>query len=251
MNFKLPFILLITVIFSMTALYSQNSKPTDSVRMNQLKTIQKRKATTKLIFKSDFSKPLESKDWVTEIDSVQGHKSSVYTNKNALVLDTWGGVTVWLNKKLSGNIQIEYDRILKMGKGNNDRISDLNQFWMASDPKNDNLFTRSGEFSEYDDLNLYYVGMGGNSNTTTRFRKYLKPASKPLIKEYTDRKHLLESEKVYHIKIVVKDGTSGFWVNGECYFEYTDPAPLTSGYFGFRSTQSRQEIKNLRIYELN
>lgn len=205
----------------------------------------------KLIFRSDFSKPLNCKDWVAEIDHIPGHTSTVYTFKNALVLDTWGGVTVWLNKKLSGNLQIEYDRVIRMGEGCNDRISDLNQFWMANDPKNADLFTRSGKFEEYDDLNLYYVGMGGNFNGTTRFRKYLNKASKPVIKEYTDKKHLLAAEKVYHIKIVVIKGTSSFWVNGECYFNFTDPSPLTSGYFGFRSLQSRQEIKNLRIYTIN
>jgi len=204
----------------------------------------------KLIFRSDFSTPLDCKDWVAEIDHLPGHNSTVYTYKNTLVLDTWGGVTVWLDKKLSGNIQIEYDRVICMGKGCNDRIGDLNQFWMASDPKNINLFTRKGRFEEYDDLDLYYVGMGGNFNSTTRFRKYFL-SSKPVIKEYTDQKHLLEAEKVYHIKIVIKDGTLCFWVNGECYFNYKDPEPLKSGYFGFRSLQSKQEIKNLCIYAID
>lgn len=59
-----------------------------------------------------------------------------------------------------------------MNGGKNDRISDLNQFWMANDPNNYNLFTRNGVFEAYDSLQLYYVGMGGNSNTTTQLRKY-------------------------------------------------------------------------------
>ncbi len=204
----------------------------------------------KLIFQSDFSKPLDCNTWIAEIDNIPGHTSTVYTYKNVMVLDTWGGVTVWLNKKLSGNLQIEYDRVLRMGKGCNDRVSDLNQFWMATDPKNDTLFTRRGKFDEYDNLSLYYVGMGGWNNTTTRFRKYLAGA-KPVIKEYTDQEHLLEAEKVYHIKTIVKNGTSSFWVNGELFFNYTDPSPLTSGYFGFRSLQSRQEIRNLKIYAID
>ena len=166
-------------------------------------------------------------------------------------MDTWGGITVWLNKKLSGNIRIEYDRVVKMEKGCNDRVSDLNQFWMATDPKTDSLFTRRGKFAEYDDLSLYYVGIGGWNNTTTRFRKYLSPTSKPVVKEYTDSEHLLKAEKIYHIKIIVRNGTSSFWVNGVLYFEYKDPAPLTSGYFGFRGLQSRQEIKNLKIYAID
>lgn len=206
---------------------------------------------TRLIYKSDFSAPLDCKKWVAEIDNLPGHTSTVYTRNNALILDTWGGVTVWLNQKLSGNIQIEYDRIVRMGEGCNDRIGDLNQFWMATDPKDADLFTRRGKFEEYDDLSLYYVGVGGHFNTTTRFRKYITPKSKPVIKEYTDKKYLLGANKVYHIKIIVKNGTSSFWMNGECYFNYEDPTPLTSGYFGFRSLQSRQEIKNLRIYAID
>lgn len=207
--------------------------------------------TKNLIYKTDFSKPLDCKEWVAEMDNLPGHTSTVYTHNNALVLDTRGGVTVWLNKKLSGNIQIEYKRVVRMGSGCNDRLGDLNQFWMATDPKNANLFTRRGKFQEYDDLNLYYVGVGGHFNTFTRFRKYLTPTSKPVIKEYTDSTYLLEAEKVYHIKIIVKNGTSSFWLNGECYFNYADPAPLTSGYFGFRSLQSRQEIRDLRIYTID
>lgn len=50
-------------------------------------------AQTKLIFKSDFSNPLDCKEWVAEIDNLPGHTSTVYTHNNALVLDTWGGVT--------------------------------------------------------------------------------------------------------------------------------------------------------------
>lgn len=204
----------------------------------------------KMIFSSDFSKPLDCTEWMAEIDHIPGHTSTVYTHKNALVLDTWGGVTVWLNKKLSGNIQIEYDRVVRMGKQCNDRVSDMNQFWMATDPKKDSLFIRHGKFDEYDDLSLYYVGVGGWYNSATRFRKYLTPASKPVIKEYTDKEHLLEAEKIYHVKTIVKNGTTSFWLNGVLYFEYKDPSPLTSGYFGFRSLQSRQEIRNLKIYAL-
>ncbi|MFL9829327.1 DUF6250 domain-containing protein [Flavobacterium sp. ST-87] len=203
----------------------------------------------RLLYRSDFSKPLDCNAWIAEIDNIPGYTSTVYTHKNALVLDTQGGVTVWLNKVLNGNIQIEYDRIVRMDNKCNDRVSDLNQFWMASDPKNAKLFSRNGKFDEYDDLLLYYVGIGGWNNTSTRFRKYLA-TSKPVIQEYTDKAHLIEAEKTYHIKIIVKNGTSSFWVNDKLFFNYVDPAPLTSGYFGFRSLHSRQQIKNLRIYAL-
>ena len=31
---------------------------------------------------------------------------------------------------------------------------------------------RNGEFKNYNTLDLYYVGYGGNDNGTTRFREY-------------------------------------------------------------------------------
>ena len=204
----------------------------------------------KLIFTADFSKPMDDKLWVTEIEAKPGAISTVYTKNNALILDTKGGVTVWLNKLLTGNIRIEYDRQVLVDNGRNDRLSDFNQFWMASDPHNSNLFTRSGKFEEYDNLQLYYVGMGGNTNKTTRFRKYESGGTKPIIKEYLDAPHLLKANKTYHIQIIVNKSVTSYWVDGECYFTWNDPAQLTSGYFGFRSTWSRQEIKNLKIFDL-
>jgi len=202
----------------------------------------------KLIYADNFSKPLDPKTWVAEIEPA-ANTSVVYTKNKALVLDTKSGVTVWLNKMLSGNIQIEYDRVVLVDTGKNDRLSDFNQFWMATDPHNANLFTRNGKFEAYDDVNLYYVGMGGNTNKTTRFRKYFN-GQKPLIQEYLDKPHVLQPNKTYHIKIVVNKGVTSFWVDGERYFTYTDPTPLTSGYFGFRSTWSRQSVTNFKVYQL-
>lgn len=190
---------------------------------------------------------LDPKVWVAEIEQKAGGISSVYTQDGALVLDTRGGVTVWLNKLLRGDLRIEFDREVLVDTGRNDRLSDMNVFWMATDPRNTNLFTRNGKFASYDNLQLYYVGMGGNSNRTTRFRKYYSGGRKPVIREYSDPAHLLRANKLYHIKILDSAGTTSYWVDGECYFSYADPVPLKEGYFGFRSTWSRQRISNFRI----
>ena len=212
-----------------------------------------------LLFSDDFETALDTSVWVSEI--AQQPNSRVYTSNGKLVLDTKGGVTVWLKKKLQGNFRIEYDRIVvappaagttgesAAGSGN-ERVSDLNQFWMATDPRNNNLFTRNGVLEAYDSLLLYYVGMGGNSNKTTRFRKYEGTGERKLLQEYTDRPHLLEGGKTYHITTIVKDGTTQFYVNGELYFSFTDPSPLKEGYFGFRSTKSRQLIEGIKIYRI-
>jgi hypothetical protein len=120
------------------------------------------------IFEDRFDEYFHAEHW--RVEAVEG--TSVKVQGGKLVIDSPGGVTVWLNKMLIGNYTIQYDWKVMVAGGKNDRLSDLNQFWMATDPKSDSLFTRQGKFEEYDSLNLYYVGMGGNRNTTTRFRKY-------------------------------------------------------------------------------
>ncbi|BAV08849.1 rhamnogalacturonan endolyase [Filimonas lacunae] len=201
-----------------------------------------------LLYKDNFTRQLDTTRWKAEI--APQPNSKVYVKQGQLILDTKGGVTVWFTTPLSGDYVIEYDRTVLQDSGANDRTSDLNQFWAATDPHNANLFTRNGVLERYDSLQLYYVGMGGNTNSTTRFRKYEGNGARTLLKEYTDAPHLLEANKTYHVKTIVKDGTTSFWIDGVCYFSYTDPTPLRSGYFGFRSTKSRQAIDNLVIYAL-
>lgn len=202
----------------------------------------------KIIFSDDFSKPVDKNLWIIEQEAAAN--SSVYTKNNSLILDTRKGVTVWLNKFLQGNIAIEFDREVLIDTGKNDRLSDMNVFWMANDPRNKKLFGRDGVFESYDSLKMYYAGIGGNTNKTTRFRKYEGDGRKTLIKEFTDAPHLLTKNTAYHITIIVKNKVTSLWLNDECYFNFTDAEPLTAGYFGFRSTWSRQEIKNFKIYQL-
>lgn len=205
-------------------------------------------AKGKLIFSDDFNSSRNKSVWITEIAAQPDSK--VYIKDQQLILDTKGGVTVWLNKKLSGNIRIEYARKVLVDTGKNDRLSDLNTFWMATDPRNNNLFTRNGVLERYDSLKLYYVGMGGNTNSTTRFRKYDGSSERILLKEYTDSAHLLRANQTYITTIEVVGQTVRYWVNGELFFEYTDPAVLKEGYFGFRSTKSRQGMDWIKVYQL-
>jgi rhamnogalacturonan endolyase len=210
-------------------------------------TLKNKKSTT-LIYKADFTKALDPKEWVTEIEP-QGH-STIYATNGQLVVDSRGGVTVWLNRKLEGSILIEYERTVLVEGKENDRLSDMNQFWMALDPRNPDLFTRNGSFEAYDSLRLYYVGMGGNTNSTTRFRKYDGAGNKRLLGEFTDADHLLRPNKKYRICIVLEDNVTSYWVDDERYFTYRDPDPLRAGYVGFRSVYSRQIIENFTIYLL-
>jgi rhamnogalacturonan endolyase len=201
----------------------------------------------KLIFHDDFSSTQISNEWIIEKPLNENDACSIVNAQ--LQLNSEGGVTVWYKHELTGNILIEYDRKIVMEGGSHDRLSDLNQFWMATDPAH-KMFTRKGGFKEYDSLQMYYVGMGGNNNTTTRMRRYDGKGTLQIIGELTDSNHLLRSNINYHIKIKVENGVSTFTVNNIDFFSFKDEKPFTQGWFALRSTKSRQLIDNLKIWQL-
>jgi rhamnogalacturonan endolyase len=198
-----------------------------------------------LLWQDDFSGPL--KGYVAEYAQKRGN--AIASRDGRLLMDVDSGATVWLDKPLSGNLLITYTRRVVMEGGKNDRLSDFNHFWMARDPNNANLFTRSGKFEDYDNLDMYYVGVGGNTNSTTRFRRY-GDGKRVVLGEHLDAAHLLKPNRDYTVEIAVYDGCTRMLVDGQEYFSYRDPQPLASGYFGFRTTWSRQTIDDLKIYQL-
>ncbi|MGF2413039.1 DUF6250 domain-containing protein [Ferruginibacter sp.] len=198
------------------------------------------------LFQDNFT-ALDTSNWIIEKQKADSEIVAVKNGK--LLIDTYGGATIWYKKELSGNICITYKRTVMVDGGKNDRLSDLNNFWMATDPKG-KMFAHHGGFAEYDSLNMYYVGMGGNYNKTTRFRKYYG-GDKKIIEEFADSLHLLQANKEYFIEIVIKDGLVTFSVDGIVFFSWKDDQPLTHGYFGIRSTRSRQQVDEVNIYQLN
>ncbi len=95
----------------------------------------------------------------------------------------------------------------------------------------------------------YYVGYGGNNNTTTRFRRYDGTSERPLLPAH-DRHApdlLLKANHVCQIKLIARNGTAEFWRDGELIFSHADPSPLTSGYFAFRTVRSHLVIRNFRV----
>ena len=206
------------------------------------------KQSKQLLFEDDFHLQVLSNNWLVETNEKDAPGYSIV--KGQLELNTEGGLTLWFKKELVGNIIIEYDRTILMDGGKNDRLSDLNQFWMVTDPQQ-KMFTRKGGFREYDSLQMYYVGMGGNYNSTTRMRRYDGKAGLQIVGEYKDSSHLLQPNKTYHIMIIVKDGWSKFIVDGATFFSFKDDQPFTKGWFAIRSTKSRQLIDHVKIWQLN
>jgi rhamnogalacturonan endolyase len=214
-----------------------------SLAVSSQQKIEKRK----LLYSDAFKKDL--KNWIVEADERQG-KAEVKVENGKLFIEAIGGVTIWFNKILSSNYMIEFKRKVVIDGGKYDRLSDLNMFWAATDPRNKNLFTRNGVLETYDSLQLYYVGMGGNTNKTTRFRKYQGNGERTLLKEYLDPQHLLQANKEYLVQIVVNNGTTEVFVDGEKFFTYADDDPLSKGYFGIRTTKSHQEVKAFKVYKI-
>jgi len=203
-----------------------------------------------LLHRDDFDGPLRG--YVSEYAPKPGNL--VAARDGRLVIDVDSGATVWLDKPLSGNLVIAYTRRVVVNGGPNDRLSDLNQFWMAQDPARDTLFTRSGRFEDYDDLAMYYVGIGGNGNTTTRLRRYgggKRELVGELVGEHSAPEFLLEPNRDYQVEIAVVDGCTRVRVDGRDLFTYRDPQPLTHGYLGFRTTWSHQTIDGLTIHQIN
>lgn len=170
------------------------------------------------------------------------------------------GLTLWYDRQLSAPVTIEYDACVMTGEST-DRLSDLNAFWMASDPSTPGDFWKNsknrGKFLNCYGMSLYYLGFGGNGNTTTRFRRYDgdrrgidDPAFRPeILREYTDPAHLLKDGEWYHVKITSDGFRTEYFINGERLVDFRDPEPLTKGYFGFRTTLSRTRITNFSFTE--
>jgi hypothetical protein len=108
------------------------------------------------------------------------------------------------------------------------------------------LFARSGKLEDYDKLRLFYAGIGGNSNTTTRFRYYDGSGERKLLQEYTAPAYLLQANRAYRVRIVVDAQGTRLYLDEQLLFSQQG-LTLGGGCFGFRSTQSRQKIEGFAV----
>jgi hypothetical protein len=197
-------------------------------------------------FQDDFRQGLAA--WVVE----QQPGGSVTVADGRMLITDAGGCTVWFRERLTAPVTIRYTARVTSGG----RVSDLNCFWMADDPaRPGDLFgpghARTGKFATYDSLRTYYVGYGGNTNTTTRFRRYDGSGARPLRPEHDlgGAEFLLQPDHAYEITLVAgADGRVRFIRDGVVVFDWTDPEPLRNGWFGFRTVNSRIEITNFRVH---
>ncbi len=203
-----------------------------------------------LLAHDDFNDRL--KLWRSELEK----GGTVAAHDGTLEINVPGGCSVWLASPLSGPVLISYEATVVSAGGPNDRVSDLNCFWMAHDARSpDDLFgtARTGKFSDYDQLRCYYVGLGGNSNKTTRFRRYIgEKGNRPLLPEHdlSAAEFLITPNVSQTIQLVAAGPVIGYYRDGRRLFAYDDPQPYTNGWFAFRTVTNHLTVKNFRVYRL-
>ncbi|MEA3187500.1 MAG: hypothetical protein QOD99_1330 [Chthoniobacter sp.] len=203
-----------------------------------------------LLFQDDFDHGLTQ--WSAELE----HGGKVEVHDSKLIMDVPAGCTLWFRPFLDGPVLIEYRATVIAKGGVNDRLSDLNCFWMARDARNPkDIFAvkRTGKFEDYDQLRCYYVGLGANRNTTTRFRRYLgEIGNRPLRPEDDLRDHdsLLVPNSPQTLRLVAVGSLIQFFRDDRRLFEMMDGEPYTSGWFAFRTVTSHLEIEHFRVHRL-
>ena len=210
-------------------------------------TVQSRLGT--VIGEDDFDSGLGQ--WIVELE--QG--GSVTAERGRLEIDVPAGATLWLKQELSSPVAIMFEATAVDVGGPNDRVSDINAFWMARNRDGSAPFTQSrgGAFAEYNDLLTYYVGLGGNWNTTTRFRRYIGHAElRPMLPEHdlSSEDALLTANQKQTIVLVANENRIEYWRDGVRLLHYDDPAPYTRGWVAIRTTRSHLRIERLRIHRL-
>ncbi|WP_313958480.1 DUF6250 domain-containing protein [Novosphingobium sp. 9] len=112
---------------------------------------------------------------------------------------------------------------------------------------------RSGAFADYDTLKTYYVGIGGNRNTTTRLRRYVgKPGDRPLLpgNDRADPASRLQPNRWTHVRLTAEGGHITVEYDGKPLFALDDADPYRAGWFALRTTKSHLKIRNFRIAPL-
>jgi hypothetical protein len=202
---------------------------------------------SQLIYSDDFRHGLGQ--WHIEAEQ-PGRVSATH---GVLDIDVPAGATFWFNPRLESPVRIEFEATAVAEGGPNDHVSDLNVFWMANNPDGrEPVFARprSGAFAEYNDLLTYYVGLGGNRNTTTRFRRYIgDPASRPMLPEHDLRTPsvLLVPNRKQTITLIADGPRIEYLRDGERLFLLEDSAPYASGWFALRTTASHLRIRHLYV----
>ena len=197
----------------------------------------------------DFRRGLDQ--WVVEAET----PARVSVRAGVLDIDAPAGLTLWFRPELTGPTMIEYQAQAVSAGGPHDRVSDLNAFWMAREVSGEGPLAhpRTGAFADYDTLRTYYVGQGGNGNTSTRFRRYVgRAGDRPLLPrhDHAAADEMLVPNRWQAVRLVADGGLIQYWSDGRKLFELRDTEPYTRGWFGLRTTQSHLRVRRFGVFAL-
>ncbi len=205
----------------------------------------------RLLYRDSFDRGLAQ--WRVECEQ----PGSIRAAHGTLDIDVPRGATMWFRHRLTGPIAVDYTVTPIAAGGPNDRVSDVNCFWMAHDPAvpAQDVFARprSGAFEDYDSLQTYYAGIGGNGNTTSRFRRYVGTlGNRPLLPQHDlrDAASLLQPNQPLQLRLLANGSHIALLRGGQPVFVLDDEAPYRSGYFGLRTTQSHLQVRDFRVWRL-
>ena len=203
-----------------------------------------------LVYSDDFDQDMQQ--WVVE----KTDKTQVTIIDEALDMDDAAGVTVWFKHPVTTPSVIEFNGTVVVNGGPNDRGTDLNFFWMASEPGSSDFFAKStwrgGDMRKYDPMQLYYIGYGANENATTRYRRYPGDGTRPLLPEYDvkDKQFMNVPNEATNIKIVSLDDVTLIYSNNNLLYQIHDNDQFKSGMFGFRTWKSHLRADDFKVYQL-
>ncbi|MCJ2182915.1 DUF6250 domain-containing protein [Novosphingobium sp. 1949] len=190
--------------------------------------------------------------WSLEAEA--GAAARVRAANGVLDIDTPEGLSLWWKAPITGPVTITFEVMAVQDGGPNDAVSDVNAFWMAHDPSvvsgSPLAHPRSGAFADYDSLQTYYVGIGGNRNTTTRLRRYIgRAGDRPLLPENdrSDPASRLVPNRWTRVRLVADGPRIAVDYAGKRLFALDDAQPYTRGWFAFRTTKSHLRIRHFRI----
>lgn len=194
-------------------------------------------------------RPQPLADWRIEAESPDARVSA---RDGVIDIDTPKGLTLWWRRPIAAPVTIRFEAMAVAAGGVNDAVSDLNAFWMASDADGGSVLAhpRSGAFAAYDDLRTYYVGIGGNRNTTTRFRRYIgQPGNRPLLPEHDlgAPAEMLRPNVWTRISLIADGRTVAVERDGRRVFTLSDPQPYARGHWGLRTTWSHLRIRRVAV----
>lgn len=189
--------------------------------------------------------------WTIEQQSADAR---VVFQDGVIDVDTPEGITLWYNKPLEAPVQIEFEVLAVADGGPNDHVSDINAFWMATNSDGSAVLSqpRTGTFADYDSMRAYYVGIGGNRNTTTRMRRYVgRTGDRPILPEHdlSGSEYMITPGAWNRICLIAEEGVFGVERNGRRLFTYAVEEPYNRGHFGLRTTKSHLLYRNIRVGE--